>query len=77
MKAWLKGGFIGAEIAVVLSIILFLIMLIGDPNNSGLFFLIMIMFFGGESLPYALIPAVAVYFLIGALIGWLIGKRKK
>lgn len=85
MKAWLKGGFIGIIIGVLLLIVDFIVtrffefhlfsrlagflgiylykvffMDITDPLKSAIFF----------------VPTILFYFIIGALIGWIIERIK-
>ena len=68
MKSWLRGGIIGA----IFIGILFLIM----PMFSQKYVILPILFFFGEN-PYdilSMIMFLAIYFIIGAVIGFLIGK---
>ena len=72
MKAWLKGGLIGLVvflIAVVLQL---------TAVSEEFTVTIMLIFFLGENIFHIgqFIFAGAIYFIIGAIIGWLIGKFK-
>ena len=93
MKAWLKGGLIGAGISVI-----FIVLNVTVPERviSSSSFVANLLFFpqivgGAMSLvfelvsfaedakfPYLFVGVVnfIFYFLIGAFIGWLIGRRK-
>lgn len=79
MKAWLKGGLIGLLIGIIGSLSYIwanLPAITGKPGNSFFSFIKFIstsLFVWGITLFYVLVPA----FIIGALIGWLIGRFKK
>tara|TARA_Y100000034_G_scaffold88621_1_gene106386 strand:+ start:219 stop:533 length:315 start_codon:yes stop_codon:yes gene_type:complete len=85
MKAWLKGGLIGAIIAFVLLISLWIIAIQSQKCFMLPRSLLFPLFTGCSpsmdiysiliSIIYFLIPMV-IFYLLGALIGWIIGKIK-
>lgn len=92
MKTWLKGGIILSGIVFILTIISLLLRFIGNGNLADSFaiplfigFIIGLLFFGlnmnfeptlSENIIFTLLSLI-LYFIIGALIGWLISKFKK
>ncbi len=76
MKTWLKGGLIGVGIYVLMFVIalLFCSSGIGSTKASGLFCVFLL--FAASRNPFLIIRMVVIYFFIGALIGWIIGKIK-
>ena len=73
-EAWLKGGLIASVIGLILGVLLSISMMSG-----GLFF-----GFGGGggafslfALIYITLPVIAIFFIIGALIGLAIGKARR
>ena len=79
--SWLKGGLIGFVVSVILQLVPLIGFLIRAP--VGLILLFILLPFVGEnkiSDDTAGILTVSLslifYFLIGALIGWIVGKMK-
>jgi len=92
LKSWLKGGLIVASIPIVLMLLSALTYLVfGKTSDMGnmfdwalifaTFYAFLLQGFFGSSVNLFerivfKIVMVFPYFLIGALIGWVIGKRK-
>ncbi|MCX6720906.1 MAG: hypothetical protein NTW11_03825 [Candidatus Staskawiczbacteria bacterium] len=89
--SWLKGGIILLVTFLLITIILIPFGFIGGKCNAGTFFCMNIPYYSLPTILGVLVyknfinfnsPAVAMllasinYFLIGALIGWIIGKIK-
>jgi len=86
MKAWLKGGLIGLIIAFIFYISYYLCgkicsvdscvicAFIGIPLWPITFITIIFVSYIPYYISYIL--GISFYFLIGAIIGWLIGKKK-
>ena len=70
MKIWLIGGFIGGVIGVVLALLFGVVVpSFFIPNfNNGV---------PSSSMYYLWIISFLFYFIIGAIIGWIIGKIKR
>jgi len=83
MKYWLKGALIAGAISLVFNLVNG-IMVIADSSLKQITFLplaaVFPLIFGMNSLPLIILTSVVgnfiLYFIIGALIGWMIGKIK-
>ena len=73
MRDWIKGGLIGLILCIVLATLGFFIF---APN------LLKLLVLSGSSgvrivIPPALFGVMVLFIIIGAFIGWIIGKNKK
>ncbi len=84
LDSWLKGGIIGIIVYILATLVFWIIGLI---IGAGAFFAIpslpSLFVFNFEAsagqssnLFWVIIISILVYFLIGALIGWIVGKIK-
>jgi len=84
MKAWLKGGLIGAGIGLILTIVMYIAEFIFNINLVNIFLPIFITawaFCGENNIDCAwrviLISSIIYSFLLGIFIGWIVSKVKK
>ena len=86
MKRWIKYGLIVVGINAILMLTYYLINSIAGPLSYDSFasFLILpaflitdVVYWGTNSVIVMIITSTIFYFLIGALIGWIVGKVKE
>jgi hypothetical protein len=61
MKAWLKGGIWGFALFIVLALLIMFTPILGTDYSFGY--------------QIILLPLLAILIIIGALIGWLVGRK--
>ena len=84
MKAWLKGGVIGIGVFVVFIIIALILDGLGEGAPTWLSLPLISGFLFTNFASYQIrdfvfingLISVIIYFLVGAFIGWIIGKIK-
>lgn len=86
---WLKGGIIGLIILFILYIFSYFSHIISNINLEFIFtftinilamptFLVITRFVTDKPTLFLLIPSIIIYyFLIGVIVGWIIGKIKR
>ncbi|MFH0856929.1 MAG: hypothetical protein V1860_03460 [bacterium] len=73
----LKGGFIGIFITIIYSAIMYGYIAVYGININGQFYnSFPMVFLMGEYFPSSIIFCLIFYFLLGALVGYIIGKIK-
>tara|TARA_Y100000310_G_scaffold337377_1_gene424296 strand:+ start:372 stop:623 length:252 start_codon:yes stop_codon:yes gene_type:complete len=74
MKTWLKGGLIGAGIYVINALVVLIYCSFSENSWCGLLGIF-------KELGFLAIPLIAFnligYFIIGAVIGWIVQKIKQ
>jgi hypothetical protein len=83
MKYWLKGALIAGAVSLIFNLIHAIVVITGSSLMQSTFIPLAAIFpliFGMNSLPLIILISIVgnfiLYFIIGALIGWMIGKIK-
>ena len=78
MKSWVKGGLIGAGIIAILMILSLFIEIFGSIRLLLSMPLLLVDILGifPKGWIFSVLELLIIYFGLGALIGWLIGRKK-